>query len=195
MRFIVGLGNPGLAYRVTRHNVGFMVVDQVARKHLISLSRRRFGARYGEGSILGKRVVLAKPQTYMNRSGLAVGKLQEIFGFSTEDLIVVHDDLDLDFGWIRIRTRGGHGGHKGVQSVMDILGRSDFVRLKVGIGRPETKDEVTDYVLHPFDEEQKRSLSFVLAKAGEAIEAILLHGVEGAMNLFNKAPTFEEKGR
>lgn len=195
MRFIVGLGNPGLAYRVTRHNVGFMVVDRLARKHGISLSRRRFGARSGEGKIRGQEAVLVKPQTYMNRSGLPVRDLLGAYGSSLEDLIVIHDDLDVNFGWIRIRGKGGPGGHRGVQSIIQTMGGSDFVRLKVGIGRPRGALDVTDYVLHPFDKDERARLSGVLSRAVEGVEAILLEGVERAMSRFNVALACEKEDK
>lgn len=195
MRFIVGLGNPGLAYRVTRHNVGFMVIDRLARKHGISISRRRSRARCGEGEIDSEHVVLIKPQTYMNLSGLSIKDLLYDYNCSLKDLIVIHDDLDLNFGWIRIRKRGGHGGHKGVQSIIQTMRRSDFVRLKVGIGRPGGTIDVRDYVLHPFEREEKVHLGRILSRAVEAIETILLEGVEGAMNAFNMAVTCEKRDK
>ncbi|NIQ40239.1 MAG: aminoacyl-tRNA hydrolase [Proteobacteria bacterium] len=195
MRFIVGLGNPGLAYRVTRHNVGFMVVDRLARKHGISLSRIRFRARFGEGEIAGERAVLFKPQTYVNLSGFPVKDLLRFYEGSLDRLIVVHDDLDLNFGRIRIVKKGGHGGHKGVESILETLRRSDFTRLKIGIGRPQDSMDVKDYVLRPFDKKQKAYLGEILLRAVESVEAILLDGVERAMNVFNVGMTCEKKSK
>lgn len=195
MRFIVGLGNPGLAYRVTRHNVGFMVVDRLARKHGISLSRRRFRARFGEGEVPGERAILFKPQTYVNLSGFPVRDLLRFYEGSLDHLIVVHDDLDLNFGRIRIVKRGGHGGHKGVESILETLGGSDFIRLKIGIGRPRGSTDVKDYVLQPFDKKEKAYLGEILLRAVESVEAILLEGVERAMTVFNVAMTCEKKGK
>jgi len=195
VRFIVGLGNPGLAYRVTRHNVGFMVIDRLARKHGIPLSTRKFRARLGEGKIVSAQVVLIKPQTYMNLSGLCVQKLLSYYDDSLKNLIVIHDDLDLSMGSIRIRRKGGHGGHKGVQSIIQSLGGRDFVRIKVGIGRPRSGVDVTDYVLHPFEGEERTRLGSVLSRAVEAVEVILLEGVDRAMSAFSVAVSCEKKGK
>ncbi len=193
MRFIVGLGNPGLAYRVTRHNLGFMVIDRLARTRRIALSRRRFRARFGEGAIGTERVVLLKPQTYVNLSGLSMRDVLVHYRGSLRDLIVIHDDLDLDFGRIRIKKSGGHGGHKGVQSILDTMGGRDFIRLRVGIGRPRASVDVTDYVLQPFDQKEKADLGHVLSRSVKAVEMILLEGVEKAMNVFNTAALCEKK--
>jgi PTH1 family peptidyl-tRNA hydrolase len=195
VRFIVGLGNPGLAYRVTRHNVGFLVIDRLVRKHGIPLSRRRFRARYGEGRIRDEQIVLIKPRTYMNLSGLPIKDLLAIYDASRKDLIVIHDDLDVNFGWLRIRRRGGHGGHKGVQSIIQTTGGSDFVRLKVGIGRPKGgAPDATAYVLHPFERGEKACLGSILSTAVEAVETIVLEGVEKAMNVFNRVVACEKRG-
>ena len=195
MRFIVGLGNPGLVYRVTRHNVGFMVIGRLARKHGIPISRRRFRARFGEGEIRGKRVVLIKPHTYMNLSGPPIKGFLGDYGCSLKDLIVIHDDLDLSFGTIRIRRGGGHGGHRGIQAIIRTLGGSDFVRLKVGIGRPRETLDVTDYVLHPFEKDERAHLDSILSRAVEAAETIVLEGVERAMNAFNLARACEKEDK
>ncbi len=195
VRFIVGLGNPGLAYRVTRHNLGFMVIDRLARKHGISLSTRKFKARFGKGKIVGEQVVLVKPQTYMNLSGLCVQSLLSYHEDSLKNLIVIHDDLDLSMGLIRIRRGGGHGGHKGVQSIIQALGGGDFVRVKVGIGRPKSCVDVTDYVLHPFEGEERMGLGGILSGAVEAVEAILREGVERAMSAINAAVFCEKRDK
>ncbi len=192
MRFIVGLGNPGLAYRGTRHNIGFMVVDRLARKRKISISKRRFKARYGEGDIGGERVILLKPQTYVNLSGLSIKSLLSHYSGSLKHIIVIHDDLDLSFGRIRITQSGGHGGHKGVQSIMESLGGADFVRLKIGIGRPREAMDVRDYVLEPFENVERTYLNGILSRTVEAVETVLMEGVEKAMNVFNAARLCEK---
>lgn len=192
VRCIVGLGNPGLAYRGTRHNVGFMVIDRLARKHGVSISRRRYRARFGQGKIGSEQVVLVKPQTYMNLSGLSIKDLLNYYSASLKDLIVIHDDLDLNFGWIRIRKKGGHGGHKGLQSIIQTMGGVDFIRLKVGIGRPRGTIDVRDYVLRPFGGEERPHLDRIFSRAVEAIETILLEGAERAMNAFNMAVACEK---
>ncbi len=193
MRFIVGLGNPGLAYRFTRHNLGFMVIDRLARKRGISLSKRRFRARYGEGEIGNERVVLFKPQTYVNLSGSSIRNLLFAYRGSPSNLIAIHDDLDLSFGRIRITKGGGHGGHKGVQSILESLGGPDFVRLKIGIGRPGEGVDSKDYVLKTFTGAEREQLSTILSRAVDGVETILLKGVERAMNRFNVAKLCEKK--
>ena len=169
-----------------------MVIDRLARKHGISVSRRRFRARCGEGEIGPIKVVLIKPQTYMNRSGLPVRDILDDHGSSAKDLIVIHDDIDMDLGRIRIRRGGGHGGHKGLQSIIQTTAARGFIRLKIGIGRPEKALEVTEHVLHPFDREEKAQLDRILPRGVEAIEMMLLEGVEKAMSTFNVAAICEK---
>lgn len=195
MRFIVGLGNPGLTYRMTRHNLGFMVVDRLARKHGISVSRRRFGARCGEGEIRGEPVVLVKPYLYMNRSGPPTRDLLASYGGTPGDLIVIHDDLDLDFGVIRIKRKGGHGGHKGIESLIEALGRSDFARLKIGIGRPDGRVDITDFVLRPFERGERARLGSVLCTAVGAVEMILVEGIEKATSALHASSPCEKEDR
>ena len=150
MRLIVGLGNPGSRYALTRHNMGFIVLETLAQEVNIPVGRRGFDALYGAGEIDGEPVVLAKPQTYMNLSGVAVGKLARFFKIDIGNIIVVHDDLDIAFQEIRVKEGGGDGGHKGLMSITDHLGRSDFIRIRAGIGRPDLKGMVESYVLSRF---------------------------------------------
>jgi len=185
VKHIVGLGNPGLAYEHTRHNVGFMVIDKLAVKCGIALSRRRFRAFCGEGETGGERAILMKPQTFMNLSGLSVKDALAYSGSSLRDLIVIHDDIDLPFAAIRVRQRGGHGGHRGVQSIIERLEGSDFVRVKIGVGRPGHGMDVERYVLNPFQKDERQRLGTVLSTAVDAVEAVLRGGVEYAMNTFN----------
>src|SRR4030042_7034818 len=138
MWLIIGLGNPGKGYRSTRHNVGFRVVDRLAREQGIQFNKRRGGAQVGEGRVGRQKVILAKPLTYMNKSGLAVKKLVKASGIPLDRLVVVHDDLDLACGRMKIKEKGGHGGHKGGQSIIEQLGSTDFLRGKGGIGKPES---------------------------------------------------------
>ena len=193
MKLIVGLGNPGRAYRGTRHNVGFMVIEQLARKHQIGLSRRRLQARCGEGKIGIERAVLIKPQTYMNQSGLSVRGFLDAYGCSQEDLIVIHDDIDMELGRIRIRERGGHGGHRGVQSIIQAARGSDFIRLRIGIGRSRGAGDVRAHVLSRFEREERACVEEILSRAVEGVETIVCDGVERAMNRFNVAVTCEKK--
>jgi peptidyl-tRNA hydrolase, PTH1 family len=182
---IIGLGNPGKRYRLTKHNVGFRVVDRFAEKKGIKLKRRLGKVQVGEGRIGSERVVIAKPLTYMNRSGVVVRKLIKELGIALDHLVVVHDDLDLGCGRIKIKERGGHGGHKGVSSIIEQIGSSDFLRIKVGIDKPERPDEGADYVLSPFDNEQLPLIEESMEQASEALEAIIVSGKDKAMSMYN----------
>jgi PTH1 family peptidyl-tRNA hydrolase len=183
---IIGLGNPGRRYRLTKHNVGFQVVNRFAEKKGIKLKKRRLGkVQVGEGWTGAERVVIAKPLTYMNRSGSVVKKLIGELGISLDHLAVVHDDLDLGCGRIKIKDKGGHGGHKGVRSIIEQIGSPNFLRLKVGIDKPESPDEGADYVLSPFDEEQFPLVEESMEQASEAIEAIIVSGKDQAMSRYN----------
>ncbi len=200
MKLIVGLGNPGREYDFSRHNIGFMIVDALAQKHAIPVKRLKFQSLLGTGQIAGEKVWLAKPLTYMNLSGIAV---KGILGASPEltpqSLIIVHDDMDLELGRIRFRARGGSGGHKGLISIMEKLGTREFIRLKIGIGRPApetlpfSKDSphhdesagVKGYVLGRFTSREEPVVKEVTAKAAEALETCLLEGLEKAMNQYN----------
>ncbi len=182
---IVGLGNPGKGYRLTRHNVGFLVVDRIARQQGITLKKRRGGAQVGEGLIGTRRVVVAKPLTYMNKSGESVRRLIEGLKIPRDHLVVIHDDLDLACGRIKIKKKGGDGGHKGMNSIIEQLGSGDFLRVKVGIGKPRSPDEGADYVLSPFSADQISLVEESVDRAAEAIETVVISGRDKAMNLFN----------
>lgn len=170
-----------MRYRFNRHNAGFLVVDQLALQYHISIAQTLFDAHIGKGKIAGSAVLLAKPQTFMNMSGMAVRKLTDYYRIELEDLIVVHDDLDLPFLTIRLKAGGGHGGHKGLISIIDHLGVTDFLRVRLGIGRPEHKSMVEGYVLSPFSDEETTSLPPLLRIAGEAVADIISSGVQAAM--------------
>lgn len=186
MKVIVGLGNPGIRYQGNRHNIGFQVADQLAENNQIPISKKRLKAIYGTGKIDSIEVVLAKPMTFMNRSGEAVRRIADFFKVGMEDLIVVHDDLDLPFGRLRFKRRGGDGGHQGVRSIIEAMGGHTFLRLKVGVGRPPRGMEVADYVLCNFDEMQQPYLSEIRSRAAEALVVMLLEGLEAAMNRYQK---------
>jgi PTH1 family peptidyl-tRNA hydrolase len=185
-QLIVGLGNPGDAYRMTRHNIGFMVVDRLAHRHRISLDSRKAGSIFGLGKVHGRPVILAKPMTYMNLSGPAVRYLVNFFKLDTKDLLVIHDDIDLVFGRIKIKQKGGDGGHHGVMSLIDAFGSGTFARVRVGIGRPDTRQEVKGYVLNRFDAQQEAALDKVITMAQGAVETILLKGLREGMNRFSR---------
>jgi PTH1 family peptidyl-tRNA hydrolase len=182
---IAGLGNPGPEYRQNRHNAGFMVADALAEAAKIPLRRVEFRAIVGKGEFAGERIVLAKPQTYMNDSGQAVGSLAQFYKIPLDRILIVHDDLDLPFGTLRLRPEGGTGGQRGMESIVARLGTRDFARLRVGIGRPPGRMDPRDYVLHDFDPPEQADLPLVLTTAVDAIRRFITDGIEKAMNDFN----------
>ncbi len=183
-KLIVGLGNPGQNYAANRHNVGFQCLDTFARGHGIAFSQRLRLALVGQGEVAGVSVTLAKPRTYMNLSGRAVTSLLNQLRLRPDDLIVIHDDLDLPLGQIRLRPRGGSGGHKGMQSIIQALGSQEFVRLRVGIDRP-AGDDVMDYVLGNFSADERPLVEAARQQVAEALLCLLAEGLERAMNRFN----------
>ena len=186
MKIIAGLGNPGACYQWTRHNIGFQVVDRLAEENHFSICHKRFKAQVGKGLICLRDVLLIKPLTFMNLSGLAVTQAVRFYKAGPQDLIVIHDDLDLPFGAFRIKRWGGDGGHQGVRSIIESLGDHNFLRLKVGIGRPLRGRDPAEYVLNPFDGAERRSLKGILSRAAECVAVILSEGVETAMNRYQK---------
>lgn len=190
MHVIVGLGNPGAEYQRTRHNVGFHVVDSLARRWTIRLSRHSFLSLIGDGVWRGEKVLLVQPQTYMNRSGEAVVKLRDFYHLSLSDFVVVHDDLDLPAGRVRIkRGGGGAGGNRGIASLIAAFGSKDFVRVKVGIGRPPGRQDPADFVLQPFTRQEEASILAAVDRAADAVEMLLTEGLEKAMAGFNVVET------
>lgn len=186
MKVIVGLGNPGVLYQRSRHNIGFQVVDHLAKLNHILISHKRSKSLYGTGQIDTQEVVLVKPMTFMNLSGEAVKKSVHIFQAGIEDLIVIHDDMDLPFGRLRFKRRGGDGGHQGVRSIIGSMGGSNFLRLKVGIGRPPRGMDPGEYVLDDFDQIEQPRLGEILSHAADALRVMLLEGLETAMNRYQK---------
>ncbi|HOV30135.1 MAG TPA: aminoacyl-tRNA hydrolase [Anaerolineaceae bacterium] len=182
---IVGLGNPGLAYRHNRHNIGFMVADVLAQKLEIPLKRVKFKAQIGNGKVEGIPVIIAKPLTYMNNSGEAVAPLVHYFKVPLERLLVIHDDMDLPLGTLRMRPSGGSAGHNGMLSIFDKLGTNAIPRLRVGIGRPPGRMDPADYVLQDFPKSEEELLNMVIAQACEAVLAFITTGLEKAMNTYN----------
>ncbi|RLB84361.1 MAG: aminoacyl-tRNA hydrolase [Deltaproteobacteria bacterium] len=185
VRLVVGLGNPGNTYKKTRHNVGFMVVDQIAEDFSIALVKQKFDTIFGRGVVDGVEVVLAKPMAFMNRSGPQVQKIARYYRILSEDMLVVHDDIDLAFGRIKIKEKGGDGGHKGVRSIIDAIGGGDFVRLRIGVGRPEASISAADYVLGKFSSKEKKVLHRIITEARDAVGTILCKGAKEGMNRFN----------
>ena len=173
-----------MRYARSRHNVGFMTLDRLADAQHLTFSRRRFNALLAEGAIESERILLAKPQTFMNSSGEAVGKLAAFHRVPGHDIMVVYDDLDLPFGRLRLRPKGSAGGHHGMESIIRALGHSDFPRLRLGIGRPETREDI-NHVLGNFSDEEWTELDEILLRAVEALQVWTRDGIEKAMNEFN----------
>lgn len=182
---IAGLGNPGREYRETRHNIGFMVADVFATRHGIQLSRVQNKAILGIGRFADKKIILVKPQTFMNLSGQAVSALVRFYKIPIENLIVAHDDVDLPLGTIRMRPGGGSAGQKGVNSIIERLGSQDFPRLRMGVGRPPGQMDAAGYVLLPFHKNEKDLISEFLIRAADALDCFIEFGLETAMNRFN----------
>jgi len=185
VKIIVGLGNPGNEYSTTRHNVGFMAIDELARHLGISSWKKRSQALVAEHRGT-EPVVLIKPQTYMNLSGVAVGELARWYKVSPEDMIVIFDDMDLPIGRLRLRTKGGSGGHRGVESLLTHLPSGNFARVRIGIDRPPTNWQVADYVLSHFTQEEQPLLNEAITRAVEAVECIVKQDMMKAMNVYNK---------
>jgi PTH1 family peptidyl-tRNA hydrolase len=181
MYLIVGLGNPGSRYKFTRHNIGFMVLEKIAAQWEVDLKQKSFDALWNRGKIAGINVLLAMPQTYMNLSGNAARKLLAYFKMDISNLIVIHDDLDLPFGKLRLKTGGGDAGHKGLKSITTCLGSADFMRVRMGIGKPSDKSRVEDYVLERFGSEEAAMLQQIIQLASEAATEIVLSGMQTAM--------------
>ncbi|WP_454064356.1 aminoacyl-tRNA hydrolase [Candidatus Nitrospira salsa] len=184
MLCIIGLGNPGAQYSATRHNVGRMVVERFGEKRHIPF-RQGTQALQGVGAIDSHDIKLVLPQTWMNQTGVVIEDLFLRDEVSSRDLVVVYDDLDLSFGTLRIKTRGGAGGHNGIRSILSYSKSDQFSRLKVGIGHPPSDTNVADYVLSPFSSSEVASLEAVLSRAVDALEVLVLNGPEAAMNQFN----------
>lgn len=181
---IIGLGNPGKRYESTRHNIGFMALDVLAAQLEIALKQKSFNALWGKGTIAGNNVLLAEPQTFMNLSGTAVRQLQSFFKTDISNLIVIHDDLDLPLGAVRLKAGGGTAGHKGLASIESNLGTSEFVRVRLGIGKPVDKSRIEGYVLEPFQKEEKIVLPELLQWAADASAEIVLSGLQKAISKY-----------
>ncbi len=193
MKIIMGLGNPGRQYQHNRHNVGFHCIDRLADRYSIKINNRLCQSQTGTGQIEGEEIVLAKPSTFVNLSGTAAAGLLKRFGCRPEDLIVIHDDLDLPTGRIRVRLGGGSGGHRGVRSIIHMIDSRDFHRVRIGISRPcpdrshdSYENEIVDYVLGDFSREENELIQPALERACDAAAAILTEGIEAAMNKFNR---------
>lgn len=189
MKFIVGLGNPGKKYEFTRHNIGFLIVDALADAPVggEEVFRKGLQSRYCKQRLEGESVVLVKPQTFMNLSGKAVQAVLTYFKGPPEDLLVVHDDVDLEPGQLRFRAQGSSGGHRGIESIIECLGRRDFHRLKFGVGRDERRD-TADFVLTDFDRENEEKLKKDIERAAAAVKSWVRDGLETSAAVFNSKP-------
>lgn len=185
MKLIVGLGNPGLNYAETRHNIGFMVAAALADRAGIALKRKGYQGVYGVGRVSGSEATILLPQTYMNRSGESVAPACQSLGIAPGDLIVVHDEIDLAFGCLRIKVGGGHGGHNGLRSIGSALGESGYSRLRMGVGRPTAGGDVSSHVLSRFNTAERAQLGSCIEAAANALEDLIRYGVQAAMNRYN----------
>ena len=185
LRLIVGLGNPGVRYENTRHNAGFMIADKIAQDFNISFDKRKFDCVFGRGFIEDVEAILAKPMAFMNRSGPPIQNLAHFFRIQSKEMVVIHDDIDLVFGRLKIKEKGGHGGHNGIRSLMDAFGGGEFVRLRIGVGRSEFGESVTDHVLGRFSGQNAELLARIISGARDALVTVLCKGTKAGMNLFN----------
>jgi PTH1 family peptidyl-tRNA hydrolase len=184
MKLIIGLGNPGREYEHTHHNIGFLCLDRLAKKLKISFSKRKAKARLARGQVGNEEVILAKPHTFVNRSGGSVADLVKSYKVPLSDLLIIYDDMDLPLGIIRIRAGGSSGGHNGMKSIIAALDGQDFPRLRVGIGHPETGDAI-EHVLGRFTAEEERLLPTITETVSEAVFYLIQEGIEAAMDKYN----------
>ena len=191
VKLIVGLGNPGKIYDCNRHNIGFRCLNSLARLHSIRFAKRKCQARIGVGELGGYNIALAKPETFINLSGIAIDCLMDKYGISRNNLVVICDDMNLPLGKIRLRPTGGTGGHNGMRSITSVLESEDFIRIRVGIGHPQEeifdvdRDVIVNYVLGDFLAHEEEMVETVVIRVAEAIDCCLTDGIETAMNRFN----------
>ena len=185
MFLIVGLGNPEEDYSKTRHNMGFNVINKIAEEYKIEVNKKKFDGLYGDGIIESKKVILLKPQTYMNLSGKSIIQVVNFYKIPLKNIIVIYDDIDINPGLIRVRKQGSSGSHNGMKSVVEELNSEDFMRVRVGIGKPQFDNDMINYVLGAIPEDEKESLKKGVEKAKNAVIEIIKNGVDKAMNQFN----------
>jgi peptidyl-tRNA hydrolase, PTH1 family len=184
-KMIAGLGNPGANYSQTRHNIGFLIADDIATRYSLSFNKTQFDSEYTKAKIKGNEVFIVKPMCYMNRSGYPIQKFSSYYKIDINDVIVVHDDIDLEFGKIKIVKSRGHGGHNGVRSIFEAFGKKDVIRVRIGVGRPGGQKEVSKHVLGGFSEQEKKALGSLIENGVGACLAILKKNVTSAMNVWN----------
>jgi len=189
---IFGLGNPGREYERTRHNIGFIAVDKLSITWKIDLSRVRYKSLTGEGKFNGNKIILVKPLTFMNRSGNAVRSFMNFYKITPERMLVIHDDLDLPFGSLRLRSNGGSAGQRGMASIISAIGTDSFARLRLGIGRPPGRMDAADYVLQKFNNKDQEDLDFVMSAVVGAVETLIKEGIDKAMTQYNHSVLDDE---
>ncbi len=182
---IVGIGNPGKKYEGTRHNVGFMVLDSFSEKTGINISRPGFKGLYGKGTYLNNTLYLLKPQTFMNKSGESVKEMKDFYKIPSEQMVVVHDELDVSLGNMKVKAGGGTAGHNGLDSIKTLTGSLDFLRIRIGIGKPDVKSKTVGHVLSPFGKEERILLNETVERATDALTEIVSSGAYSAMNKYN----------
>ena len=185
MYLIVGLGNPEEEYSNTRHNMGFDVINKISKKYNIDVNKNKFNGLFGKGEIEGEKVILVKPQTYMNLSGEAVKGFADFYKVEPEKILLIFDDIEVEKGKIKIRKQGSGGSHKGMQSVIGMIGTEKIPRIRVGIGKPERMSDMIDYVINKISKDEQDILKPGIEKAEEATEMIMKYGIDRAMNQFN----------
>ena len=193
MILVVGLGNPGSEYASTKHNLGYLTVDEVGKRTGIDLKKKKFKGIYGEGILNNNKLLLLKPETYMNRSGESVLSAVSFYHIPAEKIIVIHDELDLPTGAVRIKAGGGSAGHKGILSIIGELGSKDFIRIRVGIGKPKQKTATVSHVLSQFRKEESEILRESVMRAADAVLEIIQRGLKKAMNKFNVRAESEDE--
>jgi len=185
---VLGLGNPGRRYEKTRHNAGFLVLDRLAARTGTPLSERQFKAEVGKTSMYGSTVILAKPQTFMNLSGESAVSLRGYFKVADDDIVVIHDEVDLPFGDVRVKKGGGHGGHNGLRDLHSRLGGGNYIRVRFGVSRPPPEWDTADYVLGNWTTQENKLLDELVDRAADAVECVLRDGIDTAMQRFNTRP-------
>jgi PTH1 family peptidyl-tRNA hydrolase len=185
MMLVVGLGNPGKEYTLTKHNVGFLVVDELGKRVGIDILKSKFQSLYGEGFLEGNKILLLKPQAYMNRSGGAVSSASDFYKIPPENIIVIHDEMDISLGRIMIKPGGGSAGNNGIKSIISSLGSKDFIRVRIGIGKPNAKSDGANHVLSNFNKSESAMVEESIQTAADAVLEIMNNGLEKAMNKYN----------
>jgi len=185
MKLVAGLGNPGKEYASTKHNLGFLAVDEIARRAGIDLTKKKFRGSYGEGFLSGEKLILLKPETYMNRSGEAVSEAAVFYNISPPDIIVIHDEMDLPSGTVRVKAGGGSAGHNGIRSIIERIGSPEFIRIRMGIGKPGEKSKGASHVLSRFGSGESDAVKMSVETAADAVFELIENGLERTMNKFN----------